>query len=116
MVARGVGGVLVRLVGHMGLVYGKILEKVGGSSLDILYLRWVTTSRLDFDMMCGVVWCGGQTIKLAFPELFSIARFRDAFVAYHLQVSSDSYQWNINFIRAAQDWEVDLCTAFFNML
>jgi hypothetical protein len=62
------------------------------------------------------VWCEGQTLKLAFPELFSIAHFKDAFVADLLQLSSDSYQWNINFIRAAQDWEVDFFTTFFNLL
>lgn len=35
-------------------------------------------------------WCGDQALKEAFPNLYSIARIKDAFVADHLQVSSDS--------------------------
>jgi hypothetical protein len=37
-------------------------------------------------------------------------------VANHLKVSSDSHQWNISFIRAAYNWEVEVFTSFFNLL
>lgn len=50
------------------------------------------------------------------PELFCLARSKDAAVAEHLQLTSDSLQWNIDFIRAAQDYEVVFFTMFFNML
>jgi hypothetical protein len=33
-----------------------------------------------------------------------------------LTSSNDSHQWNVNFIRAAHDWEVDFFTLFFNLL
>jgi hypothetical protein len=52
---------------------------------------------LDFGMTCDV-----GSLKIAFPELFSIAHFNDAFVADHSQLSSDLL-WNINFIRAVDN-------------
>jgi hypothetical protein len=37
--AHWLGGVLVRLMGRMGLVYGNLLGRVGGISLDTLNSR-----------------------------------------------------------------------------
>jgi hypothetical protein len=37
-------------------------------------------------------------------------------VACLLDFYSDSHQWNVCFLRAAQDLEVDLFTSFFNLL
>jgi hypothetical protein len=62
------------------------------------------------------VWCWEQTLKIAFPKLFSITHFKDAFVGDHLLLASDSHHWNVSFIRVAQDWEVDFFTPFFNLL
>jgi hypothetical protein len=59
------------------------------------------------------VWCEDQSLKVAFLELFSIACFKDAFVSDHLEISTDSHQWNVSFIR---DREVDFFTSFFTML
>jgi hypothetical protein len=36
------------------------------------------------------LWCGDQTLKVAFSELFNIVCFKDASVADHLQFSNDS--------------------------
>jgi hypothetical protein len=33
-----------------------------------------------------------------------------------LEYSSDSFQWNVSFARAAYDWEVDVFASFFNLL
>jgi hypothetical protein len=49
------------------------------------------------------MWCGDQTLEEAFLDLNSIALAKDAFIAYHLVLSSDYYQWNITFIRAAHN-------------
>ena len=38
-------------------------------------------SKISF---CHDVWCGKQSLKAAFLELYSIAHLRDAFVADHL--------------------------------
>jgi hypothetical protein len=37
-------------------------------------------------------------------------------VADYLELSSDSHQWNVSFIRDAHDWEVDVFASFFNLL
>lgn len=44
------------------------------------------------------VWVGDKTLKKVFSVLFSIARFKKASVADHMQFSNDTCQWNITFI------------------
>jgi hypothetical protein len=62
------------------------------------------------------VWCGELSLKAAFPALFVIAREKNAFVADHLDFSSGSLQWDVSFIRAAHDWELDTMASFFTLL
>jgi hypothetical protein len=62
------------------------------------------------------VWCGEMPFKVAFPALFDIAREKNAFVADHLDFSSGSVQWDVNFIRAAHDWELAIVASFFTLL
>lgn len=54
MVVRGMGGVLNKLVGHMGLVFGNSLVGVRRNFRGFLDLRWVMVQRLDFGIMYGV--------------------------------------------------------------
>jgi hypothetical protein len=42
----------------------------------------VIALRLDSSMD---MWCGDQSLKEAFPDLFNIARINDDFVADHLE-------------------------------
>lgn len=59
-------------------------------------------------------WCGVQVLKeFFFPYLHSISFIKDAFVAYYLELSSDSHKQNVSFIKAAQDWEVNVFASFF---
>jgi len=79
-------------MGCMGLVSEKMPGGVWGSSLDILDLRWVAVPRLEFGMMCGV---GIRHLMQLFRSdfgmmFFNTACFKDASVADHLQISSDS--------------------------
>jgi hypothetical protein len=62
------------------------------------------------------MWCGDQALKEAFPDLCSIARIKDVYVANHLDLSNGPHQWNVNFIRVANNWEVDVFVSFFNCL
>lgn len=62
------------------------------------------------------VWCGEMTLKEAFPVLYDIACDKDALIATHLVLKSESYQWDVSFFRAAHDWEVDVLTSFFTLL
>lgn len=47
----------------------------------------MTALRLDFSKTS----CGDHAFKEAFLGLFNIAHVKDAFVANHLELSSDSY-------------------------
>jgi hypothetical protein len=98
MIACEVGGVLIVFMGCMGWVYEKVSREVRMVFLVILGLRWVTAPRLDFG---NEVWCRDHTFKVAFWESFNIAFYKDASLVDHLESSSDSHQWSINFIRAA---------------
>jgi hypothetical protein len=61
-----------------------------------------------------VVW--GSSPQAAFLDLFNLASCKDASMADHLEFSSKSHQYNVNFLRAAYNWEVNLFTSFFNLL
>jgi hypothetical protein len=63
-----------------------------------------------------MTWCGDQTLKEAFLDLYNIVRVKDAFMANHLELSSDSNKWNVSFIRAVHDSEVDVFASVFNLL
>jgi hypothetical protein len=65
---------------------------------------------------CDDVWCGDSPLKVAFPTLFDIVREKNAFVADHLDLSSGSTQWDVNFIRVAHDWELAIVASFFTLL
>ena len=61
-----------------------------------------------------IVW--GHSIKVIFPELYCIARDKEAFVNAHVQPQNDSIQWEVNFIRAPHDWELESISTFFDLL
>jgi hypothetical protein len=99
--------------GPHGVGLWRILGRAGGSCQATLDLRWGMDSMLVFDMMFG---CGAQTIKTSFLDLLSITRFKDVVVVDHLELSGAFHQWNINFLRAAHDWEMDHLISLFNLL
>jgi hypothetical protein len=41
---------------------------------------------------------------------------KEAWVKDHMQLSNGSIQWNVPFLRAVQDWEVEAVTVFFGKL
>jgi len=61
-------------------------------------------------------WCGDVALKDVFPDLFGIDCAKDAAVAAHLEFFGSSNQWNVNFARAAHDWEVDVLASFFKLV
>jgi hypothetical protein len=62
------------------------------------------------------VWFGEMTLKEAFPVLYGFARDKEALVAAHLVLESGSLQWDISFIRATHDWDVEVLASFFTLL
>jgi hypothetical protein len=62
------------------------------------------------------VWCREMALREAFSELYSIACVKEALVAVNLDLSSGSHKWDVSFIRAAHDWEMDVLASIFNLL
>jgi hypothetical protein len=63
------------------------------------------------------LWCGDTVLKEVFPDLFGIARVKDALVTdFNMEVLGGSTQWNMSFVREAHDWEVSVFASFFQML
>jgi len=59
------------------------------------------------------LWCGDTVMKEVFPDLLGIAWVKDASVADNMEILGRSIQWNVNFVREAHDWEVDVFASFF---
>jgi len=53
------------------------------------------------------LWCGDKALKEGFLELYSRA---------HLEISSGTNQWNVSFVGATHDWNVDVFVSFFKVL
>jgi hypothetical protein len=59
------------------------------------------------------LWCGDTVLNEVFPDLFGIARVKDASVVYNMEILGGSTQWNMSFVRKAYDWEVSVFASFF---
>jgi hypothetical protein len=62
------------------------------------------------------VWCGTQSLKDVFPELFRIARCKEVRVLDNMEISNGVVLWNVPFSRSVQDWEVEVVISFFGLL
>jgi hypothetical protein len=62
------------------------------------------------------VWCSDQLLKHVFPSLFSIARYKEAWVKDNFIWRNGLVEWNVIFVRSVQDWELDVVSSFFEML
>ena len=62
------------------------------------------------------VWCTDGSLKDAYPELFRLARDKDACVADNFQRLGDSIHWEVTFSRLAQDWELESFLSFLELL
>jgi hypothetical protein len=62
------------------------------------------------------LWVGEMPLKDAFPGLYDIVCDKSSLVAEHLSLEYEPFQWDVRFIRAAHDWEVDDLATFFALL
>jgi hypothetical protein len=96
----------------MGLAFGSRSEGLGSFSQHVKYeVGDGTRIRFWKDL-----WCGESTLQEAFPELYRIARDKDALVSVHFQVRNDQIHWSLDFVRAAQDWELESIASFLDLL
>uniref|UniRef100_A0A2N9HE33 Uncharacterized protein n=1 Tax=Fagus sylvatica TaxID=28930 RepID=A0A2N9HE33_FAGSY len=61
-------------------------------------------------------WCGQGSLKDGYPELYRIARNKEALVKDHMQYHNERVSWDFNFTRHAQDWELDAVASFLELL
>jgi hypothetical protein len=57
------------------------------------------------------LWCGNMVFKESFPGLFDIACTNMPFL-----LITCSIKWNVSFVGAAHDWEVNIFASFFRVL
>ncbi|KAG2705579.1 hypothetical protein I3760_05G061600 [Carya illinoinensis] len=62
------------------------------------------------------IWCGESALKNVFPSLFQIARQQDATVADSIYFLNNSIQWNVDFVRNVNDWEVNVFSYYFSRI
>jgi hypothetical protein len=62
------------------------------------------------------IWCGTCSLKEGFPELFRIARNKEALVRDHIRYQNGGVFWDLNFTRHAQDWELEAVFSFMELL
>ena len=62
------------------------------------------------------VWCGYCSLKHAFPDLYHIARHKDAVVGDVLLFQNGGVTWLLDFIRHVQDWELESVNSLLEML
>jgi hypothetical protein len=58
------------------------------------------------------VWCGDQPLKEAFPEFLALPDLEMLLWLINLLFSNGSPERNVNFVRTAQDWELDFFLSF----
>lgn len=59
--------------------------------------------------------CMDSLLNISYPDLFSVSRSKDVWVADNLQFRDENIHWNVIVIRPVQDWEVDVVFLFFEM-
>ena len=58
------------------------------------------------------IWCRMCSLKDGFPELYRIARNKEAFVLDHLHYHNEKVSWVLNFTHHVQDWELEAVSSF----
>ncbi|KAG2720367.1 hypothetical protein I3760_02G032600 [Carya illinoinensis] len=99
--------------GVFGVGLWKSIRKGWGDFVRNTNLKVGTGSNISF---WHDVWCGDLALKLAFPRLFRIATCKGAAVADSYLFTNNMLNWNVDFSRDLQDWEVSEAADFYAIL
>ena len=61
-------------------------------------------------------WCGSGPLKHTFPELFRLARNKEAYIGDYMVHRNGSIQWDLDFTHSVQDWELESVSTFLDLL
>jgi hypothetical protein len=61
-------------------------------------------------------WCGTGPLKQTYPELYRLARNKDAFIGDYMEHRNGSIHWQLQLTCSVQDWEVESISSFLDLL
>ena len=61
-------------------------------------------------------WSGSGPLKQTFPELFRLARNKEAYIGDYMVHHNGSIHWDLDFTRSVQDWELESVSTFLDLL
>jgi hypothetical protein len=108
------GGWITREVsGPHGVSLWKTIRKEWGNFVKYVNFEVGDGTKIKFWLD---IWCGSCSLKEGYPDLFRIARDKEALVVDHMCFQNGVVSWVLNFTRPAQDWELESIASFLKLL